>query len=71
VTEWDQPIDDAEPSTGLVSTVFVGAAIGLAWLLCLPFDLFARLGQGADGDAGDHGADWGLEVPHDDGCNAA
>jgi hypothetical protein len=66
VTEWDQPLDDAEPSTGLVSTVFVGVAIGLAWLLCLPFDLFARLGQRSRSDALDEQtcADWGSEHIH-------
>jgi hypothetical protein len=49
-----------------LETHSMSVAIGLAWLLCLPFDLFARLGQRSRSDALDEQtcADWGSEHIH-------
>jgi hypothetical protein len=71
MTDWDLPLDSDIDAPGRASRVFIGLVCLIVRAACLPFDLFARLGQGASDDAGDQGADWGLEVPHDDGCNAA
>lgn len=59
MTDWDASLDD--PPRGKSSLAFIGFA---AWLLCLPFDLCARLRRGAEGDDGCEGADWGLETSH-------
>lgn len=61
-----------EPKPGRTTRAAIYAAVALASLICIPFDLCARLRDRAQSHPLDEqsGADWGLEVPHD-GCNAA
>lgn len=66
MTDWDASIDD--PTPGQSGLAFIAMLTGIAWLICLPFDLYARLTEreraGGDTLGQDTGADWGSEHIH-------
>lgn len=64
MTDWDCPTDDNDAS-GLA---FIGLVCALFTIICLPFDLYARLRErnGAEGDDGGECADWGAEHLHNE-----
>ena len=55
-----------DPTPGQSGLAFIAMLTGIAWLICLPFDLYARLRDrdGTGGDSGCDGADWGSEGPN-------
>jgi len=65
--DWDCASDNLAPRAqaepGSATVALVNAAV---WLICTPFDLYARLrnGRSTTGDRSDQGADWGSEHLH-------
>lgn len=66
MTDWDLPLDSDIDAPGRASRAFIGLVCFIVRAACLPFDLFARLGQRADDDALDEQtcADWSAEHIH-------
>jgi hypothetical protein len=58
MTDWEVSLDDREPGSACIA--LVNAAV---WLICAPFDLYARLrnGRSTTGDDAGQAADWGRE----------
>ena len=71
MTEWDPATIDLDE--GPASRAFLSMICAAAWMLCIPFDLCARLRSRSGGDDGSEhsGALEGAWVPHNDNAGAA